>query len=138
MRYVLMLLPALLLVAGCGLVAERESAEAGEGKDVRSGTIAVGQGWGDAQATATRAGYALHDVAGLARAEVHDAAGLARAGGIDGFYLRLADDRDLIVIRQGDGDAVGSLELVTHASKAKSQRVHESLQSFALPAAGDP
>jgi hypothetical protein len=90
----------------------------------RRHTIAVGQSWTDAEQSAARAGYRRHD-----------AAGLAWQPPIDGFYVRLAGDRDLIVFRDADTDSVAALTLVESASKPKSLRTLHAMRWFDLPPA---
>jgi len=92
--------------------------------------IYEGQKWSDAEAVARAAGYRLHDARGLAWAS----AGPKGELGIDGFYVRLPGDVDLIVFRDREDDSVDGLHLVANASKPKSQRTHPEVgKSLELP-----
>ncbi len=112
------LLLVLLLAAGC------DASEQSALDDEHASTLAVGQRWADAQALASRAGYQLHDAAGLAWQPT-----------IDGYYISLAGDRDLIVFRNAFDDTVVGLTLVENASKPKSERALHSHESFKVPPA---
>ena len=92
--------------------------------------ISVGQPYAAAEATARAAGYAPHDARGLAWASP----GPNGEVGVDGFYLQLPHDTDLIVFRDPQTNTVAALHLVANASKPKSQRTHPPVgDSFELP-----
>lgn len=95
--------------------------------------IFVGQPYADAQATARAAGYALHDGRHLAWASSDGGVG------VDGFYVSLPGDTDLIVFRDGaaGADVVGGLHLVGNASRPKSERTAPPVgDSVELPPPG--
>jgi hypothetical protein len=93
-------------------------------------TVYEGQRWSDAQAVARAAGYQLHDGRGLAWASPGPDGEL----GIDGFYVRLPGDVELIVFRDRSDDTVEELHLVANASKPKSERTHPEVgKSIELP-----
>ena len=96
--------------------------------------ISKGQRFADAQAVARAAGYALHDAHGLEWASM----GPDGEVGIDGFYVSLPGDIQLIVFRHHSDDTVGGLHLVAGASQPKAVRTNPPVgDSIELPPA-DP
>ena len=95
--------------------------------------ISVGQTYAAAHAAAHAAGYGR----GLEWASPRPNS----QAGVDGFYLELPGDTDLIVFRNPRSNTVAALHLVANASKPKSERTHPPVgDSFELPArdgAGD-
>lgn len=82
--------------------------------------ISIGQRWADAQAAARSAGYRLNDARGLEWASPGEDGEV----GIDGFYLLLPGDTDLIVFRDPETHTVAGLHLQGNTSKPKMHRTH--------------
>src|SRR5687767_3474471 len=111
MRWLPMLVLS-LCAAGCAGPSGGGDAPTSAGERRAEVAIEVGQPWDAARRAAEQAGYVLHDVGQLAWNST-----------IDGFYIKLPDGRDdLIVFRDGDRDAVARLVVVENASMAKSFR----------------
>jgi hypothetical protein len=86
--------------------------------------IAVGQPWSEAKAVAQRAGY-----------ELHDAAGLQMAPTPDGFYLDLPNHRGLLVFRDKAANSVSGLSWVEAWDGPKGLREYHAVQTFGVPPA---
>jgi hypothetical protein len=113
-----LLLSVVFLCVGCAHDAGPDARESG------TMTIAIGQPFEQARATAIRGGY-----------EPHDASGLEMLPVADGFYIELPGGRGLAVYRNARRDVVASIDWIEHWPESKAARVYHAVQSFDLPLA---
>ena len=110
----------LVAVVGCAPRGDSRPAEMATG----TATIFVGQPWGQAQAVARRAGYALHDASHLDMGPTQG-----------GFYIDMPNRRGLIVFRDSRLDVVDSMKWVENWHGPKAYVIYHDVPSIEVPTA---